>query len=324
MQKIEFDPSEIIEDGAPAGLPVDMMYMCGVTPAHVHASTRNLFSRYEGMRDSCFYQLHTKDFEKSAFERDVSLLKRGEEWLLEPLRSLQPKAYDAIVDGGVELWSGFRVCDEKFPIDRITAHSDSYISVGGRAYHIDPYGPGRSPFEKGGYSSALGASFPQIFLDAWLSRVAGWQLIRQVPRPVLPHAGPLWHPALWSSIDVRLDLYGKSLKKKYLPRLKSYFGEKDWRHPLGMYHFVCFLDTRVPDGFSKSGTSDPFAGDQFYIHMGRTDRVVYHIHHGDLETLRTIPDEDLAEAFDGYFAHVFRRARGEYDFMPYSRVLAKI
>jgi hypothetical protein len=52
--------------------------------------------------------------------------------------------------------------------------------------------------------------------------------------------------------------------------------------------------------------------------------VAYHIHQGDLETLRTIPADDVAHAFDGYFAHVFSREPGEYDFMPYSRVLAKI
>lgn len=314
----------VIEDDSPAGLSAGMLFSCGITPKQVHASTTNLFHRHEDMRNSCFNQLNVENHEISAFNRNLSLLEHGIEWFLEPLRETQPKTYRTIINNNAELWSGFRICNPGFPIDRVIAQSDSYLFTNGRAYHIDPYNPGMSPYERGSHSSELKLTFPNIFLDAWLSRVAGWQLIRQIPRPVLPHAGPLWHPALWSTIDTRLNSYGKSFKKKYLPRFKSYFGEEGWQHSLGTYQFVCFLDTRVPDGFSKSGTTDKLAGDQFFIHLGRTDRCVYHIHQGNLETLRFIPTDDLAEAFDGYFSHLFSRSPGEYNFMPYSRVQSKI
>jgi hypothetical protein len=323
MYPSELDHNPRIEDDAPAGLPPDQLHLCGLTPLQVHMSTRNLFFRHQDMLHSCFSQLTSDSADHSAFRRNLLLLERGKEWLLEPLRGLQPRSFQAITTGGAELWSGFQMYEAGFPIDDLMINPDSYLFVNDRAYHINPYNPGQSPSE-GVTSAWLEPALPHVFLDAWLSRVSGWQFLRQVPGPGLPHAGPLWHPAIWTTIERQLDLYGKGIKKKYLKRLKDFFGEEGWQDENGTNQFTCFINTRVPDGFSKQGTADPLAGDQFFVHLGRTDRVVYHIHQGDLETLRTIPADDVAHAFDGYFAHVFSRAPGEYDFMPYSRVLAKI
>ncbi len=72
------------------------------------------------------------------------------------------------------------------------------------------------------------------------------------------------------------------------------------------------------------GSTDPLCCDQFFVHLERRDERVYHVHRGDIANLRTIPEENLAEAFDGYFDHIFSRTPGEYDFMPFSRPWAKI
>jgi hypothetical protein len=322
MYPDDFDPKRT-EDSAPAGLATECLHLCGVTPAQVQASAKNLFRRHSDMLNSCFSQLPTNEAEVSVFQSNLRLLELGLDWVLEPLRDLQPRTFDAITKGGAELWSGFSVTEWGFPIDRICVNSDSYLFINDRAYSIDPYKPGKSPSE-GATSAWLEPALPRVFLDAWLSRVSIWQLIRQVPRPVLPHAGPLWHPAIWTTIDCQLDLYGKGMKKKYLKRFNDYFGLEGWQNVNGTHQLTCFINTRVPDSFSKQGTVDPIAGDQFFVHLGRTDRAVYHIHRGDLETLRTIPSDDVAQAFDGYFAHVFSREHGEYDFMPYSQVLSKI
>jgi hypothetical protein len=318
---MKFDPFDGFEDEHLGAMAPADMHKCGITPEQIKASCGHLYSSATDMENSDFMSYQPNSTAIFSFNKSLRLLKLGTPALLEPLRLEQPRSW-AVLSRGSELWGGFYV-KEIPPFDDISIGGENFLFHNGRAYWLNPHGEGFAPAD--GYDPPNEYEwFPSIFYRTWLYHLATWQFIRRWPASVVPHAGPLLHRANWTSIDRQLDLYGPGYKKKFMPRLKAHFGEADWKDANKTHRFVCFLNIRVPEGRVSPGSTDPLCGDQFFVHLERSDERVYHVHRGDITNLRTIPEENLAEAFDGYFAHIFSRTPGEYDFMPFSRPWAKI
>jgi hypothetical protein len=128
-------------------------------------------------------------------------------------------------------------------------------------------------------------------------------------------AGPLPGNAYWLGADEYLQPFGAAAKKRGLQALQAQLGASDWIFRSGTLRTCalrCFVDTRVPM------TVRAPVGDQFFVHLARSDQTIYHVHRGDVEHLRIIRPDDVAECFDRWFAHVLSRTPGEFDFMPFS------
>lgn len=240
------------------------------------------------------------------------LLEKGLEWMMDPLRVLQPHSFSALTDCAGPLSVGvFVIYDPLHDVNRLAPVS--FIDCAGKMIQIEPSFEGRT-YEGGNDCFGSLLSLPDALAKSWLWRTEGWRIPSEPFQGPLINRGLIGHPSSqWRDADQYLDSLGRGYKKKFLADLASRFPDCLTKsNGIKRYKFRCFLDTR------KANQVGP-VGDQFFVVSTRTDQVVYHIHHGDVANLRVL--HDPADAIDRYCAHVLRNRDGEFDFSPWSELL---
>lgn len=263
----------------------------------------------------------------------LDMLERGSDWLIEPLKILQPRSWTVLAEESTTFCAGVHAYRHA-PAYELRGGAQGFFFVRGRAIQVESYGI-LTNYEKDMSAGRHGTTscLPDVLSHTWLWRVNGWRISPQLPISLALNRQMIGGPN-WKQIDDVLDTYGKGQKKKYLPAFKERFPDLVHHKTKSFLRLRNFLDTR------PEGVNGP-VGDQFFVFMHRVydyhwngqkleppaidastvlpSNTVYHIHRGDAEKLRTIPDEYVAEAFDRYHEHVLTRTPGEFDFMPYSR-----
>ena len=241
----------------------------------------------------------------------AGILQRGKEWVIEPLRTLQPHSFQAFQEVVGPLLLGIVLI--KPPSNVVAPPTTApvlFFDASGRLVEVLPMFPG-STYEEGNDCFGSLRSLPDALAKSWLWRTDGWRL------PSRPFEGPLvnrrliGHPSSrWLGADTYLDTLGRGWKKKWLPRIIERFPDTvEKKNGYTRILFECFLDTR------PAALNGP-VGDQLFVCSPRQDQIVYHVHHGNLDDIRIL--RDPAEAVDRYCAHVLRRHPGEFDFSPWS------
>lgn len=251
----------------------------------------------------------------------AGLLQHGKDWIIEPLRELQPHSFQAFQEVVGPLFLGIMliadlVRPERPPIVRPIM----FFDASGRMVEVHPTFPGNT-YEEGekAVPDSL-QSLPDALAKSWLWRTRGWRM------PSEPFQGPLinrrlvCHPMQgWSSVSDVLKTYDPKRWKWMMNSILGHFPDavvtRYNPHDGNPYQWTsmrCFLDTR------PSGLNGPM-GDQFFVFDQKRDRTVYHIHQGDIDDIRIL--HDPADAIDRYCAHVLRRIPGEFDFSKWSEPL---
>lgn len=241
----------------------------------------------------------------------MGVLEKGKNWLIEPLRDVQPHSYSAFNDVVGDLKVGVVWIEGFVPDSAPGAVPVMFMDAGGYVIEINPTCKGES-YEEGDTSFGSLLALPESLATSWLWRTDGWRA------PSEPFQGPLrnrmliGHPlSAWIPFDNYLDSLGEGFQDEYLERFVRFLPDmavvKGTRRS---YKLRCFLDTR------PANSCGPF-GDQFFVCSTRLDQVVYHLRGGDLE--RPCILVNPAEAIDLYCAHVLRAQSGEFDFSPWSR-----
>lgn len=244
----------------------------------------------------------------------VGTLLRGKDWVVEPLRTLQPRSFEAFYDTVGPLSLGIKQLKESFfPKSAPGIIQVMFMGANGRVIEVFPAFQGGS-YEEGDDCFGALRALPDALAKSWLWRTRGWRVPSEPYEGVLTNRRLIGHPsANWLETSSYLDTLGHGWKKRFLPRIVEIFPDilvrKKSRYDIDHYYFKCFLDTR------PTGINGP-EGDQFFVCTTRRDQVVYHIHKGDIEHLRVL--HDPADAIDRYCAHVLRRRPGEFDFSPWS------
>ncbi|QNR97489.1 hypothetical protein ICJ04_00750 [Stenotrophomonas sp. 169] len=245
----------------------------------------------------------------------AGLLDKGKQWLIEPLRQLQPNSYVALQEVAGPLLLGIAMTAQRFKPDELTdPFPVLFMESAGSILQIYPPFQGET-YEGGDDSFGSLLSLPSAISKSWLWRCDGWRLPLHTVEGPMVNRGLVGHPSfMWVPFDQYLDSAGRGVKKKYLEKYVTVLPDMV-TYPNGTpaYKLRCFLDTR-PRGYG--GTS----GDQLFVCSTRTDQIVYHIRNGDLDCLRVI--DNPAESIDLYCAHVIRALPGRFDFMPWSRPFA--
>lgn len=236
------------------------------------------------------------------------VLNRGKDWLIEPLRTLQPQSFQAFQEVVGPLLLGIvLIKDLMNPEGPPLVTPVMFFDASGRMVEVHPDFPGNT-YEEGNDRFGTLLALPDALAKSWLWRVEGWRL------PSEPFQGPIVNRRLigyqWKDADNYLDSLGRGWKKRYLPLIVERFPDtKTNLNGIKRIEFSCFLDTR------PAGLNGP-VGDQLFVCLTRRDQVVYHVHQGDVENMRIL--RDPADAVDRYCAHVLRRLPGEFDFSPWS------
>ena len=297
------------------------LWRCGLSQEEVRSCARNIFTTAKALQESCYHEIKPLNPQYDHFEESCAVLERGKHWLIEPLRELQPRSYAVLAEESTTLQAGFRAFFMDHPVFEVWTFHFQCLFVRERAILVEPYlSPAWSPECRGANKYFENDhSIPDVLLKTWCFRIAGWRLLRCIPwSPVDGTAAPLPRgPGEGTGINEHLSHMGAAFKKKHLPAFKERFGVDAVTKvfDIGRVAFRCFIDTRPPETKRAPG------GDQLFLHRGRSDKVVYHVHGGRYDELRVLAPEHLNEAFDRYFAHVLSRTPGEFDFLPYSRVL---
>jgi len=246
-------------------------------------------------------------------QRDYQgLLERGLEWMMEPLRDLQPYSFSALTECAGPLSVGvFVIYDPLHEVNRLAPVS--FIDCAGKMIEIEPSFEGRT-YEEGNDCFGSLLSLPDALAKSWLWRTEGWRIPSEPFQGPLINRGLIGHPSSqWKVTDGFLDSLGNGFKKKYMPGLLERFPDMLTKtNGIKRYCLEAFLDTRLAN---KGGP----VGDQFFVLTTRTDQTVYHVHQGDVGNLRVL--HDPADAIDRYCAHVLRNKDGEFDFSPWSELL---
>ena len=251
------------------------------------------------------------------------LINNGKEIMLEPLKILQPQSFHVLEEFSSNYKIGFRwfslIPAPHLPKDRLDIRG--FFIVKGRVIFVNQ---SRYDFlEEASPNDESMSCLPEVIVNSWLKRAGGWA-INTMPFPWLDSRQLIMHPHnSWKPIDTVLASFNDTwhqttimdnLKEK-VPNLYSTRPtqkEDDTAHE--WCSMRCFLDTR-PYGL------DGNCGDQFFVVDSRTDKVVYHIHNGDVENLRVLIPDAVGEAMDEYCAHTLLRTKGRFDFLPYSQIL---
>ncbi|MEG8146093.1 hypothetical protein G3N68_21895 [Xanthomonas hortorum pv. gardneri] len=239
------------------------------------------------------------------------VLTRGKDWVLEPLRLLQPFSYMAFQEFCGDLFLGVMLIKDlmnpegpRLPVEVL------FFNVSGRMVEVFPTFPG-STYEDGNDCFGSLLSLPDGLAKSWLWRTDGWRIPGSVGEGPMTNRQLIGHPSSrWRDADTYLDSLGKGWKKKYLPKIKELFPDAVTNiNGVKRIKFRCFLDTR------PVGVGGP-EGDQFFVCSTRQDQVVYHVHEGDVGNLRVLRNPE--DAIDRYCAHVLRRKAGQFDFSEWS------
>lgn len=247
------------------------------------------------------------------------LKQGGRRFLLEPLQYLQPKSFKVLNESASEYQHGF-LWDSIIPaphLPKTNFTSDAFFEVNGRLIFIDtPIWPDK--YFGGDKRTEI---LPAVITNSWLKHGSGWGIGEQ-PLPSTAFRQLIGNPYNWYSIEEALLNYNPtSAKTHMLEIIKSKVPDVYVTHynphdgsPSEWCSMRCFLDTRPYD---LAGN----CGDQFFVVDSRTDKVVYHIHNGDVENLRILLPDAVGEAMDEYCAHTLLRTEGRFDFLPYSQIL---
>jgi len=244
----------------------------------------------------------------------LELLRLGRDWVIAPLRDLQPHSYSAFMESVGPLQVGLHPLEEGFsPRALPSTIVVAFMSAGRRMIQVFPWRRD-STYEMGEDWFGSLRTLPDALAKSWLWRTGGWRVPSEPYESGLVNRRLIGHPcANWMETTKYLDTLGRGWKKKFLPRIVDIFPDifvpanspEDMDH----YYFECFLDTRPSVVYGP-------AGDQFFVCTTRTDQIVYHIHHGDVANIRIL--HDPADAIDRYCAHVLRNLPGDFDFSPWS------
>ena len=263
-------------------------------------------------------QGHKYYLEKDSSDNETldytGLLKGGASWVLNPLESYQPLSFKVFQEKGSPLLLGMRlIADPLFPKEPPKPKPYLFFDVCGRMIEVRPNFAG-SNFEDGDDCFGSLLSIPEELAKSWLWRTDGWRIPSELPEYVMTNRQLIGHPSSgWKDTDDYLDSLGRGWKKKYLSKIIERFPDTATKtNGIKRYKFRCFLDTR------PSNINGP-VGDQFFVCSTRQDKIVYHIHRGDVDNIRVL--HNPAEAIDRYCAHTLLRTPHEFDFMPWSEPL---
>lgn len=316
---ILLDPSLRFDDGLGQDARPADLWRAGIGREQLRIAIRNLYENRTGIEACGYRALDCTDVHIQVIESICALLDKGKDWIIEPLQKLQPRSYAILAEPESKLLGGFQATYMEPPgLSGNIPFPLAVLIVRDRAIKIEEYYTGWSPEAVGTDDRFERGAFPEILLKTWWYRIAGLKLMRSIPPPVGDPAQPLlqW-PGCGTGINHILAGLGVAAKRKYMPLYKERFGADAVIkvYATGRVALLCILDTRPPE------TRHAPVGDQLFVHMARNDKVIYHVHGGRFDELRVLAPEQLAEVFDRYFAHVLGRVPGEFDFLPYSRVL---
>lgn len=313
------DPVTYFDDGLGMLVPPSEHWRVGLSRETL-GSIKNLYRTGADMDGSCFRMLDIDSSYLPGFGDLCELLDKGKNWIIEPLRELQPRSYAILAEAKTELLAGFRTNYSAGPPGPEGNFPSlfSLLFVRDRAVFIDPYHPGRSPEARGIGDRYEDGDYPDFLLNSWWYRIADWKIRRSLPGMFGDPAQPLlqW-PVCGTGINDILAGLGPKLKRHYMPMFKERFGADavTKTYSTGRVAFLCIIDTRPP------GTNHTPSGDQLFLNRGCKDAAVYHVHGGRFDQLRVLRPATQVEAFDRYFEHVLSRTPGEFDFLPYSELL---
>ena len=261
------------------------------------------------------YRHFLEDLPERKVRDYTSFLKGKKAWVLEALEHHQPCSFEVFQSKGSELFIGMQlIADPLRP--HLSPEPEPYLffDVCGRMIEVRPNFAGGN-YEDGDDCFGSLLSIPEELAKSWLWRTDGWRIPSELPEYVMTNRQLIGHPSSgWKDTDDYLDSLGRGWKKKYLPTIVERFPDAPTnKNGIKRYNFECFLDTR------PSNINGP-VGDQFFVCSTRQDKIVYHIHRGEIENIRIL--HNPAEAIDRYCAHTLLRTPSEFDFMPWSEPLS--
>lgn len=306
-----------VDDGMGRELHPAELFRSGVKEVALAAYARNLFTTTKGLLGSRFFEYdYVDDTQEWIFKRAASFLAHGKDWFIEPLREFQPLSYAVLAESSLLCGYHSRYSDCP-PNPGNHASCLEVLLVRDRAIRLDRFNTGAP--EDNGIVGFAGDAYPEFLLRSWWYRLAGYKILRELPTG---HDGDWAAPLLvgpyyGTGINDLVVALGAQAKREYMPVLKEMFGAATVtkKFQTGRVALLCFLDTRPPLTLPRP------LGDQLLVRMDRSDKVIYHVRECQFDKMRVMEPATLAECLDRYFEHVLTRAKGEFDFMPYSRPL---
>ena len=234
------------------------------------------------------------------------LLKGGKEWLIEPLRELQPLSFAVFQEHGSDYMVGFRwrraIPRPDLPKDRLS--HDGFFVVKGRVI-----------WARYGYESHSNPYIAEVIKKSWLARSRGWGTTESVV-PVNQRQFICDSFSDWRSFGFHIKNVDKNWEKTLLPSLRekipNLYVTRTNPHDGEEYEwmsFRCFLDSRLPEDYS-------FIGDQLYVVDSNPDGRIYWIKDFDFKTVYYL--NNPGEAIDAYSAHTLLQTPGRFDFSPWA------
>lgn len=270
---------------------------------------------YEHLRDVPEAYLSIIKWENGGRNYDYTgMLNQGKEWIIAPLKNLQPHSFRAFQDTVGPLLLGIvLIKDLMNPEGPPLVAPVLFFDAAGRMIEVKPRFSG-STYEDGDDCFGSLLSLPDELAKSWLWRTDGWRIPSEPFQGPLVTRGLIGHPTSgWKDTDTYLDSLGHGWKKKYLPKIVGRFPDSVTnKNGIKRFKFRCFLDTR------PAGLGGP-VGDQFFVCSTRQDQIVYHIRQGNVDDIHIL--RNPGEAIDLYCAHILLRHSGEFDFSPWSEPL---
>ncbi|OFV49791.1 Uncharacterised protein [Oligella ureolytica] len=263
-----------------------------------------IIDKYEdfGERESLYIQaqnrLHRSDTN--------TLLKGGKDWLIEPLRDLQPLSFAVLQEHASNYMVGFRWERESprpdLPKDQL--FHDGFFVVKGRVI-----------WARYGYESHSNPYIAEVIKKSWLARSRGWGTTEMIV-PVNQRQFICDSFSEWTPFSHVVALIDKNWEKTLLPSLRekipNLYVTRTNPHDGEEYEWVsfrCFLDSRLPEDYS-------FIGDQLYVVDSNPDGRIYWIKDFDFKTVYYL--NNPGEAIDAYSAHTLLQTPGRFDFSPWA------
>lgn len=286
---------------------------CDMEQANVRCDT--IIKLYQSIPESDFLYLQQNDrLENSEIE---FLGRGGKSWIIEPLRFLQPLSFAVLQEFASEYMVGFCWYGQFGLPKKDVMNTTGFFEIKKRVVNVSF--PIEGTYEDGKYLNEL-AALPDELSHSWLWRCSNWCIADDPLGSVMTNRQLIGHPnGGWEPFDNILAEFDRQWKKKLLPLVLNKIPNAYITHynpyngkPYQWASLRCFLDTRP---FGLSGK----CGDQFFVLDTSYDKIVYHIHDGDVANLRIL--NNPAQAIDEYCAHTLLRTEGRFDFLPWSNVI---
>jgi hypothetical protein len=286
------------------------------TPQYLAEMSGGIFQRYEDIPAAIRPRLERRRDGGRAPDF-AGMLKHGKEWVIAPLKELQPRSYAAFQEVVGPLLLGIVLIKDLMNPDGPPLVAPAmFFDASGRMLQVRPTFAGCTYEE--GVDTLRGTlkSLPTALAESWLWRTEGWRIPGEAFQGPLINRCMVRHPMQgWEPVDDVLKSYDQKRYKSMMDALLHRFPEAviTLRNPHDGDPQVwtsmrCFLDTR------PSGVVGP-VGDQLFVFDHRQDQVVYHVHRGDIANVRIL--REPVGAIDRYCEHMLRRAPCEFDFLPW-------